>query len=88
MLDQIELAYAVTVHKSQGSEFEAVVLPLMGYPSKMYFRNLFYTAVTRAKRLLVLVGSAGAVRYMVRNDRRTVRYTGLCRFVREEDSLV
>lgn len=88
MLDQIELAYAVTVHKSQGSEFEAVIIPLMSYPSRMYFRNLFYTAVTRARRLLILVGSSGAVRYMVQNDRRTIRYTGLCQFLKEGDGLL
>lgn len=81
MLEQLELAYAITVHKSQGSEFEAVVLPLMSYPSKMYFRNLLYTAVTRARRLLVIVGSSSAVGYMVRNNLRTVRYTGLCEFI-------
>ncbi len=57
MLTDLELAYAITVHKSQGSEFEAVILPLMNYRSKMYYRNLLYTAVTRAKRLLILVGS-------------------------------
>lgn len=83
MLDQVELAYAITVHKSQGSEFEAVILPLMRYHSKMYYRNLLYTAVTRARKLLILVGSAQAVSYMVGNDRRTVRYTGLCSFIRD-----
>ena len=83
LLEQLELAYAITVHKSQGSEFEAVILPLMNYRSKMYYRNLLYTAVTRAKRLLVLVGSASAVGYMVENNLRTVRYTGLCDFLRD-----
>lgn len=83
LLEQLELAYAITVHKSQGSEFEAVILPLMNYRSKMYYRNLLYTAVTRAKRLLILVGSAAAVGYMVENNLRTVRYTGLCDFLRD-----
>lgn len=83
LLDQLELAYAITVHKSQGSEFEAVVMPLTGYHSKMHYRNLLYTAVTRAKKLLILVGSAGTVRYMVENNLRTVRYTGLCEFIRD-----
>ena len=65
MLDQLELAYAVTVHKSQGSEFDAVVMPVSGSRSKLFYRNLLYTAVTRAKKLLVLVGQASAVAVMV-----------------------
>ena len=82
---QLELAYAVTVHKSQGSEFEAVVMPLMNYRSKMYFRNLFYTAITRARRMLVLLGREDSVRAMVENDRRTLRYTNLAAYLREGD---
>lgn len=77
MLDQIELAYAVTIHKSQGSEFNAVILPLLGGFDKLYYRNLLYTAVTRAKKLLVIVGSKAIVEKMVANDRRTLRYTCL-----------
>ncbi len=77
MADQIELAYAITVHKSQGSEFPAVILPLMHYHSKMHYRNLLYTAVTRAKSNLILLGNESSVAYMVHNDRRTVRYTNL-----------
>ncbi len=50
MADELDLAYAITVHKSQGSEFESVVMPLMGYHSKLHYRNLLYTGVTRAKR--------------------------------------
>lgn len=83
LLEQLELAYAITVHKSQGSEFEAVVLPLAAYRSKMHYRNLLYTAVTRAKKLLILVGAAGTVRYMVENNLKTERYTGLCEFIRQ-----
>ena len=56
MLDQLELAYAITVHKSQGSEFNAVILPLLGGFDKLYYRNLLYTAVTRAKKTLIIVG--------------------------------
>ena len=56
-LDQLELAYAITVHKSQGSEFQAVVIPLLGGFPRLYYRNLLYTAVTRARRLLILIGS-------------------------------
>lgn len=84
LLDQLELAYAITVHKSQGSEFDAVVMPLMGSHSKLYYRNLLYTGVTRAKKLLVMVGQQGSVVQMVENNRKTLRYTNLKRFLQEE----
>lgn len=77
MLDQLELAYAITVHKSQGSEFPVVILPLLGGFEKLYFRNLLYTAVTRAKKLLIIVGSKTLVEYMVANNRKTLRYSCL-----------
>ncbi|MCL2054932.1 MAG: ATP-dependent RecD-like DNA helicase [Oscillospiraceae bacterium] len=77
MLEQLELAYAITVHKSQGSEFNAVILPLLGGFDKLYYRNLLYTAVTRAKKLLIIVGSKNVVCAMVANNRRTLRYTCL-----------
>ena len=77
MLDQIELAYAITVHKSQGSEFNAVILPLLGGFDKLYYRNLLYTAVTRAKKMIVVVGSSKVVDMMVANNRRTFRYSCL-----------
>lgn len=77
MASELELAYAVTVHKSQGSEFEAIVLPIMGGYDKLYFRNLLYTAVTRAKRILIILGSKGRIEYMVNNNLRMLRYTGL-----------
>ncbi len=79
----LELAYAVTVHKSQGSEYDAVILPLFGGYSKLYFRNLLYTAVTRARKLLIIVGSEGKVRAMVENNRKTLRYTGLRYMLRD-----
>lgn len=82
---QLELAYAITVHKSQGSEFEAVVMPLMNYRSKMYFRNLFYTAITRARRMLILLGREDSVQAMVQNDRRTLRYTNLAAYLQQGD---
>lgn len=82
MADQIELAYAVTVHKSQGSEFPAVILPVMGYKSKMHYRNLLYTAVTRAKNQLIILGAEPSIQYMVENDRRTIRYTNLLEMLR------
>lgn len=84
MMEQIELAYAVTVHKSQGSEFPAVVIPLLGGFDKLYYRNLLYTAVTRAKKLLVIVGSKAIVSKMVSNDRRTLRYTCLKHMIESE----
>jgi exodeoxyribonuclease V alpha subunit len=81
--DEIELAYAVTVHKSQGCEFDAVIIPLMNSHSRLYHRNLFYTAVTRAKKLLVIIGRPESVYYMVDNNRKTLRYTNLARFLAE-----
>ncbi|MFA4943621.1 MAG: ATP-dependent RecD-like DNA helicase [Lentisphaeria bacterium] len=75
--DQIRLAYAVTVHKSQGCEFPAVVLPLLSQHFIMLQRNLLYTAMTRAKRLLVLVGTRKALAIAVRNDRPALRFTRL-----------
>ena len=77
MLEQLELAYAVTVHKSQGSEFEAVIMPVLGDFPKLYYRNLLYTAVTRAKKLFILIGSQTKVNLMVDNNRRTKRISCL-----------
>lgn len=77
LLSQVELAYAITVHKSQGCEFEAVIMPVMGVFEKLCYRNLLYTAVTRAKKLLILVGSEEYINKMVDNNRRTGRYTCL-----------
>ncbi len=77
MLSELELAYAVTVHKSQGSEYNAVIIPLLGGFEKLYYRNLLYTAVTRAKKLLIIVGTKSAVGNMVANNRRTKRYSCL-----------
>lgn len=80
--DQLEHAYAITVHKSQGSEFEAVVMPLMGRHPKLHYRNLLYTGVTRARQLLILLGDPGTVAEMVANHRRTRRYTNLQELLR------
>lgn len=74
-LDQLELAYAATVHKSQGSEFDVVILAVLGGYDKLYYRNLLYTAVTRAKKMLIIVGSSSRVKFMIDNDRRALRYT-------------
>lgn len=83
-LDELDLAYAVTVHKSQGSEFKAVVLPLFSSAPQLLYRNLLYTAVTRAKELVIIVGRAATVEQMVESDKKTKRYTGLCEFLRAE----
>jgi exodeoxyribonuclease V alpha subunit len=80
-IDELELAYAVTVHKSQGSEFEAVVLPLIDGAPQLMYRNLLYTAVTRARRIVIIVGQREAVGKMVANERRMKRYTGLRDFL-------
>ncbi|MBR4555810.1 MAG: ATP-dependent RecD-like DNA helicase [Ruminococcus sp.] len=77
MLDRLELAYAVTVHKSQGSEYDAVILTVFGGYDKLYYRNLLYTAVTRAKKLLIIIGTRKRLYEMIDNDRRTLRYTCL-----------
>jgi exodeoxyribonuclease V alpha subunit len=78
---ELELAYAVTVHKSQGSEFDAVILPLLNNPPLLCYRNLLYTAVTRAKSLLIIVGGVGTIEKMVANDKKAKRYTGLKHFL-------
>lgn len=76
-LEDLELAYAMTVHKSQGSEYPAVILPLLSGPSGLFNRNLLYTAVTRAKSCVVILGSARTVSEMIANVRENTRHTGL-----------
>jgi exodeoxyribonuclease V alpha subunit len=76
-LDEITLAYAVTVHKSQGSEFPCVVMPILTQHYIMLYRNLLYTAITRAEKLVVLVGSKRAVGIAVRNLRTDQRFSSL-----------
>lgn len=78
---ELELAYAMTVHKSQGSEFDGVIIPVVSTPQKLAYRNLFYTAVTRAKKLIVLVGTESNVRAMVENDKKSRRYSALLHFL-------
>ncbi len=77
----LEPAYAITVHKSQGSEFDAVVLPLFRNTPNLCYRNLLYTAVTRAKKLLIIVGSQETLERMIENNRKMLRYTGLRTFL-------
>jgi exodeoxyribonuclease V alpha subunit len=76
-LDEVSLAYAVSIHKAQGSEFPAVVIPLAMQHFMLLQRNLIYTGITRGKRLLVLVGQKKALGIAVRNDRTQRRYSGL-----------
>ena len=76
-MEDLDLAYAVTVHKSQGSEFDAVIMPMYPCAPMLQNRNLFYTAVTRAKKLVVLVGRESCVQKMVENKSEQIRYTGL-----------
>ena len=81
---ELELAYAVTVHKSQGNEFTAVIMPVFPGIPQLSYRNLLYTGITRAKKLLILVGRRSAIVDMVANDRKTRRFSGLMRFLTEE----
>lgn len=81
---ELELAYAVTVHKSQGNEFTAVIMPVFPGIPQLSYRNLLYTGITRAKKLLILVGRRSAIADMVANDRKTRRFSGLMRFLTEE----
>jgi exodeoxyribonuclease V alpha subunit len=76
-LDELVLAYAITVHKSQGSEYPAIIVPLVLQHSMLLQRNLLYTAITRAKQLCVLVGQPRALEVAVRNNRVAMRNTGL-----------
>ena len=76
-LEELELAYAITVHKSQGSEFPIIVMPVTWFPPMLATRNLLYTAITRGKKAVVIVGSGERVRAMVDNDRIRMRYSGL-----------
>jgi exodeoxyribonuclease V alpha subunit len=76
-LEDLELAYCLTVHKSQGSEFDAVIIPVVGGPPKLLTKNLFYTAITRAKKLVVLVGTDYYVQQMITNPYSNNRNTSL-----------
>ncbi len=82
-LEELEHAYAITIHKSQGSEYPAVVLPVLSGPKMLMTRNLLYTAVTRAKNCVVILGSEEAVRDMVGNKSEQQRFTSLDERIRE-----
>lgn len=83
LLDELELAYAVTIHKSQGSEYPAVVIPLLQGPRQLYHRNLLYTAVTRARKCVTLVGSDTVFQDMIHNTNEQNRNTSLAERIRE-----
>ena len=77
LLDELELSYAVTIHKSQGSEYPAVILPLLSGPRMLFNRNLLYTGITRAKSCVTILGSSNTVREMINNISENKRYTAL-----------
>ena len=82
-LDELELAYAVTIHKAQGSEYPAVIMPLLGGPRQLLNRNLLYTGITRARRCVTILGSEDTVNAMIQNKDARKRYTGLLARIRE-----
>ena len=81
--EQLELAYAVTIHKSQGSEFDVVVIPIYAGPPMLFARNLLYTAVTRAKKMVVLIGKKNNIYHMIKNEYQSKRNTLLKKFLQE-----
>ena len=83
LLEELELAYSVTIHKSQGSEYPAVILPLLAGPRMLFNRNLLYTAITRAKNCVTILGSSNTVRGMIDNVSENSRFTGLAERIRE-----
>ena len=83
LLDELELAYAITIHESQGSEYPAVVIPLLNGPSMLMNRNLLYTAVTRARKCVTLVGNDATFNQMIQNTSQQKRYSGLCDRIHE-----
>lgn len=76
-LDELELAYAITIHKSQGSEYPAVIMPLLSGPAMLMNRNLLYTGITRAQKCVTMIGSSQTVNRMIENESEQKRYTGL-----------
>ncbi|NLO45037.1 MAG: ATP-dependent RecD-like DNA helicase [Clostridiales bacterium] len=81
---ELELAYAITVHKSQGNEFEAVIMSAVGVARQLLYRNLLYTAVTRARSMMIIVGCRGQISAMTKNDKKSKRYSALKSFLTEQ----
>ncbi len=84
MVEELELAYAITVHKSQGSEYPAVILTLLGVPKLLSYRNLLYTAITRAKKCVTILGPLSAAEEMIQNENEQKRNSGLCERILEQ----
>jgi exodeoxyribonuclease V alpha subunit len=82
-ISELVLSYAITIHKSQGSEFDVIIIPITSGPPMLLTRNLLYTAVTRAKRMVVLIGNLSVIRRMVKNNYTTTRYSLLKDFLIE-----
>ena len=82
-MEELELAYAITIHKSQGSEYPAVVIPLLSGPRQLFHRNLLYTAITRARKCVTIVGSDQTFQEMIRNTTEHNRNTSLAERIRE-----
>ena len=85
LLDELEHAYAVTIHKSQGSEYPAVIIPILSGPRMLMNRNLLYTAVTRARKCVTVVGSEETFREMINNEKQQRRYSSLDRRIQEAE---
>ena len=83
----VELSYATTIHKSQGNEFEAVIIPLFHTPPQLCYRNLLYTGVTRAKKLLIIVGDSNIIANMTHSNKKNKRYTGLKYFLQQDSAI-
>ena len=87
MLDELEHSFAITIHKSQGSEYPAVIIPLLSGPPKLLNRNLIYTAVTRAKMMVVIVGNLNLRNEMIDNNEEQKRFTSLAERIVEIDGM-
>ena len=81
--DELELAYAITIHKAQGSEYPAIVIPILDTPRQLLNRNLFYTAITRATECVMLMGRSEKIKEMVQNDAQSRRYTDFSEILKD-----
>jgi len=83
-LDELTHAFAITIHKSQGSEYPIIILPVSREVPKLHTRNLLYTAVTRAQSMVIVISDENCIEYMVRNNEQAIRYTGLSDILSED----